>query len=400
MSRRLLRSPFFYGIFSLVACQTTTQRPPVTLPEIQQEIEHQVLTPQMLADFRQRIATKERLEKITGRLLSTNLPLCKDKKAEYRFEYYDRYHFYKLDSITRQLFLRYVKLQEVPAYPTVSSSQHRVLRKNDQVLKIGGISVQAKYKKEKSVKDGMGNVRRIKGAWIDVTGKAIKKVKGRWTKEKPTAVIVAKRRVAYWPSDRTDRVAYRDSTFRTTIRLRATCDNEVYYTDKGSVNAYTDGRNVFVDKGMLDFATDEELAIVIAHELAHCYENHVEKKHVNRMFGEMAAAAIAAAAASVLGVPTVITKSEGAEAGAMVFSQEFELEADYIGMYLLARAGYPTDKAADFWRKMAERDPVKSNSFTGTHPPTAERYLLLKKTHEEIEAKKARGEKLLPNRKK
>ena len=400
MSRGLLRSPFFYGIVSLVACQPTTQRPPVTLPEIQQEIEHQVLTPQMLADFRQRMATKERLEKITDRLLLTSLALCKDKKAEYSFDYLDRYHFYKFDSITRQLVLRYLKMLEIPEYPTVSSSQYRVLRKYDQILKVGGISVQAKFKPGKSVKDGMGNVRRIKGQWVDVTGKTLKKVKGRWSKKNPTTAIVVKRRVAYWPSDRTDRQAYKDSTFKTTIRLRAACDNEVYYTDEGGVNAYTDGSNIFVTKGMLEFATDEELAIVIAHELGHCYENHVGKKHTNRMLGEIAAIALATAASSVLGVPAVITQSEGAAAGATAFSQEFELEADYIGMYLLARAGYSTDKAAYFWRKIAERDPVKSNSFTGTHPPTAKRYLLLEKTHKEIEAKKARGEKLLPNRKK
>lgn len=400
MSRQLICLQFFYCIASLVACQPTTQRPPVTLPEIQQEIEHQVLTPQMLADFSRQQKVIERLDKITDRLLLASLPLCKSRKAVYQFDYLDRHRFYQFDSITRQLVLRYIKMSEIPEYPTVSSSQYRVLRKYDQILKIGSTSVQATFKKGKSVKDGMGNVRKIKGKWIDVTGRALKKAKGRRSKKNPTTAIVVRRRVAYWPSDRTDRQAYRDSTFETTIRLRAACDNEVYYTDEGSVNAYTDGRKVFVTKGMLDFATDEELAIVIAHELGHCFENHVGKKKTNRMLGEMAAAILGAAVSTTIGGPVVITQAEGAAVGAMVFSQEFELEADYIGMYLLARAGYPTDNAADFWRKMAERDPIKSNSFTGTHPPTAERYLLLKKTHEEIEAKKARGEKLLPNRKK
>lgn len=395
MSRLVICTQFFYAAFLLTSCQPTTQRPTVTLPELQQEITHQAKEA-----FRQRMETIERLENITDRLLVTSLPLCKDKKAIYRFDYFDRHSFSALDPRTHQLALFYLKLKEFPEYPIVSRSQHRVLQEGDQILEIGGVSVQAKYKKGKSVKDGMGNVRRIKGVWIDVTGKALKKAKGRWSKKKPTTIVIAKRRVAYWPaSERADRLAYRDSTFTTMIRLRASCDNEVFYTDESEVNAYTDGKNIFVTKGMINFATDDELAIVIAHELAHCFEDHIEKKMTNQMFGEMAAAILATAASSILGVPAVITKSEGMAAGAMAFSQEYELESDYVGMYLLARAGYPTDKAADFWRKMAARDPLKSNRFTGSHPPTAERYLLLEKTHKEIEAKKAKGEKLLPNRK-
>ena len=389
----MIRAPII--LILLTACQPTTQRPVVTLPELQEELTHQ-----MKKDFSQQMKRIERLDTITDRLLASSVPLCNNKKAVYRFEYIDRHWFYALDPTMYKLVLFYLKMEQMPEYPTISKSYHRVLKKGDQILEIGGISVKAKYRKGKNVKDGMGNVRRIKGTWTDVTGDALKKVRRRWSKKNPTTAVIAKRRVSYWPSsDRTDRMAYKDSIINTTIRLRVACDNDVIYTDESKVNAYTDGSNVFVTKGMLDFATNDELAIVIAHELAHCYEKHVDTKIVNQMLGEMAATVLAAAASSILGVPAVITQREGAVVGAMAFSQEFELEADYIGMYLLARAGYPTDKAADFWRKMAERAPLKSNTFTGTHPPAAERYLLLKKTHEEIEAKKAKGDKLLPNRK-
>lgn len=377
----------------IFGCQSTTQRPTITLPELQQEITHQVRD-----EFRQKMKTMERLEAISDRLLASSLPLCKDRKAIYRFDYFDRHLFYNLDAITQALVLDYAGLEEIPAYPMVYKSQHPDLEESDQILEIGGRSVEATYRPAKSVTDGMGNVRKISGSWPDVVGKALKRAKRKYgIKQTP---IVVKRRVEYWPSsNRVDRPAYKDSIFSTTIRLRAACVNEVFYVEDKEVNAYTDGKNIFVTEGMLNFATDEELAIVIAHELGHCYESHIDKKINNRMLGEMAAAILNTAAAQVLGIPTVITKSEGATVGAMVYSQEFELEADYIGLYLLARAGYSTETSARFWRKMAERAPLKSNNLIGTHPPTAERYLLLEKTHKEIEAKKARDEKLLPNRK-
>ena len=84
--------------------------------------------------------------------------------------------------------------------------------------------------------------------------------------------------------------------------------------------------------------------------------------------------------------------------GQEAFSQGFEAEADYVGLYMLARAGYETESAANFWRKMAEKMPAQSNSLTGTHPPTAYRYLMLAKTHAEIEKKKAAKKNLLPER--
>jgi hypothetical protein len=41
----------------------------------------------------------------------------------------------------------------------------------------------------------------------------------------------------------------------------------------------------------------------------------------------------------------------------MTFSQDFEREADYVGMYLLARSGRQVAGAAGFWRRMAQESP-------------------------------------------
>jgi predicted Zn-dependent protease len=84
-----------------------------------------------------------------------------------------------------------------------------------------------------------------------------------------------------------------------------------------------------------------------------------------------------------------------AAAASQVFSQEFESEADYVGMYLLARSHRPYATAADFWRRMAQESPG-SIKFASSHPTTAERYLRLDRTATEIQAKESNGDTLLP----
>jgi predicted Zn-dependent protease len=88
----------------------------------------------------------------------------------------------------------------------------------------------------------------------------------------------------------------------------------------------------------------------------------------------------------------------GAEFGAMSFSQDFEREADYVGMYLLARADRPIANAADFWRRMAQESPG-SIKFASSHPTTAERFVRLENAAAEIEQKRTAGAPLMPEMK-
>ncbi len=86
--------------------------------------------------------------------------------------------------------------------------------------------------------------------------------------------------------------------------------------------------------------------------------------------------------------------------GAAAYSQDFEAEADYVGLYYLARAGFPTEGAADFWRRMAVEYPASiKSSHSASHPATAERFLALEQVSREIERKEATGVALTPERK-
>ena len=86
----------------------------------------------------------------------------------------------------------------------------------------------------------------------------------------------------------------------------------------------------------------------------------------------------------------------GSDAGATAYSQAYEDEADYIGLYFLARADQPLDAALTFWRRMAAEHPEAIEERNSTHPSSPERFVRLSKTIEEIRAKQLAGEPLKP----
>lgn len=158
------------------------------------------------------------------------------------------------------------------------------------------------------------------------------------------------------------------------------------------VNAYADGKNIVVSKGMLRFAeNDLELSTVIAHELAHNMMRHIDAKKSNYWLGT--AADIAAAVAGVN------TQGAFGRMGATAYSQDFESEADYVGVYVQALAKQPIENVANFWRRMAAEHPggIKEN-HGASHPSTPERFISIEKTVEEIRNKQKAGFALVPDR--
>ena len=86
----------------------------------------------------------------------------------------------------------------------------------------------------------------------------------------------------------------------------------------------------------------------------------------------------------------------GMQMGAEHASVAFEAEADYVGMYYLARAGYSTSGVEDVWRKMAVEAP-EAIFIKTDHPVTPQRFLAIEAASREIEDKRAKGEPLVPN---
>jgi len=171
------------------------------------------------------------------------------------------------------------------------------------------------------------------------------------------------------------------------------CASKFSVVPGDAVNAYADGDNIFVSKGMMRFTeNDTELALVLGHELAHNSRGHIEAKQGNALIGVLIGAVIAA------GTGVNVTNSLG-NVGAGAFSQDFETEADYVGLYHTARAGYDISSAPNFWRRMGASNPDAIDLAGTSHPSTATRYLTLDATVKEIEGKKAKGAKLIPQEK-
>jgi hypothetical protein len=176
-----------------------------------------------------------------------------------------------------------------------------------------------------------------------------------------------------------------------TINQERICGYPVVLADSDSVNVYADGKRIIITKGMLRFArNDQDLSLVIAHELGHNLMGHLDKKQSNSMLGTLLDLAAAANG--------INTRGTFGNAGASAFSQDFEAEADYVALYYMNAAGLPLEGVANFWREMAAEHPRSIGSnHSASHPATSERFLAISKTIDEINNKIAAGEPLTPN---
>lgn len=172
---------------------------------------------------------------------------------------------------------------------------------------------------------------------------------------------------------------------------------ETLYLNERTLNAYANGRNVFITEGMMDFVrTDEELQFVIAHELAHNIGKHLEKRKNNAFAGAMLGSVLGGVAGGITGKNYSDLGRSLEAAGMLAYSKDFEREADYLGMYILANAGVQFDQVHKFWERMNAKRK-ESGTFNSTHPSDAERIEALKIISVEIEHKKLSDERLMPN---
>ncbi|MBI3891346.1 MAG: M48 family metalloprotease [Candidatus Wallbacteria bacterium] len=153
------------------------------------------------------------------------------------------------------------------------------------------------------------------------------------------------------------------------------------------VNAFaTPGEKLYVTTGLLEFVeTDDELAGVIAHEIAHVRLNHIEKRAKRQMISSM-----------LFALATIRGGSDAFMAGQLMsqipvlpYGQGQELQADSVGMAYVKSAGYDANGTVRFLEKMAtiDKDEAKSGgvaSIFNTHPPTPQRIELAKKRLAEL----------------
>lgn len=148
---------------------------------------------------------------------------------------------------------------------------------------------------------------------------------------------------------------------------------EVVVFQGAEANAFAlPGKKIGVYEGMMRLTTtDDELAAVIGHEIA-----HVDARHpAERMNSQVATEAGTQIAGSLLGATTGIDPGlaagvlgAGAQFGVLLpYSRNQELEADRLGLVTMAKAGYDPRQSVTLWQKMSQQGERAPN-FLSTHP--------------------------------
>src|SRR5690606_14758836 len=144
--------------------------------------------------------------------------------------------------------------------------------------------------------------------------------------------------------------------------------------DPDTINAWCmAGGRMAIYTGLIEKtkATDDEIAQVMGHEIAHALADHTAERMSIAMATQLGVVAVGASTGDDRAMA-------GAAAAALLAvnlpnSRTAETEADRIGIELAAKAGYHPDAAASLWRKMAQAGGSGPPQFLSTHPAPGNR---------------------------
>ena len=148
--------------------------------------------------------------------------------------------------------------------------------------------------------------------------------------------------------------------------------------DDPALNAANAGGGQFyLTRGMLEGANDEQLAAVLAHEVAHDDLGHVGK-------AQALGTGVGIGAAILEQIFPGVGQLAGPVAGTLItraYSRREELEADRHGVDLLRAAGWPKEAMEQtlVWLKTQTDGGAGGGGFFSTHPGTDERIAALRR---------------------
>lgn len=156
---------------------------------------------------------------------------------------------------------------------------------------------------------------------------------------------------------------------------------EVNVEKNDQLNAYCmPGGKIMVYSGLINKlkATDDELAAVIGHEIAHALREHGRERMSQAFVQQFGLQAVAAVVTKGTSATVGNASAQAAGLGSQLFfalpnGREQERESDKIGLELAARAGYNPDAAITLWQKMAAQGGAKQPEFLSTHPASENR---------------------------
>jgi predicted Zn-dependent protease len=151
------------------------------------------------------------------------------------------------------------------------------------------------------------------------------------------------------------------------------------------VNAFClPGGKIAFYEGIMPVCIDETgVAVVMSHEVSHAIANHGSERMSEQMAVQLGGMALETALQQKPETTRAIAMAAfgvGTSVGVLLpFSRTQESEADELGLYFMAMAGYDPSKAIDFWQRMMDQSKGAPPEFLSTHPSDQTRINDLKK---------------------
>jgi len=143
--------------------------------------------------------------------------------------------------------------------------------------------------------------------------------------------------------------------YETSLNSETACDYPTSVFHSNEVNGHTNGEEVFITSQLMRLVADDvNLALIVAHEMAHAIAGHMEQTP----------------------------------------SQDLELEADRMALIMLERAGYDIESAITYWADAVHPHRERQDNST-SHPTIQARYENFRREQRRIEKLKAAQKPLI-----
>lgn len=149
---------------------------------------------------------------------------------------------------------------------------------------------------------------------------------------------------------------------------------EVNLIGSKEVNAFCmPGGKIVFFSGILSTLklTDDEVAIVMGHEIAHALREHGRERAAKSALSSAGAKIAGIGLSALLGInPDLTAAATGGVANLTMlkFSRDDEIEADLVGLDIVARAGYDPRAGIALWQKMGMLNKNAPPQWLSTHP--------------------------------
>jgi predicted Zn-dependent protease len=138
------------------------------------------------------------------------------------------------------------------------------------------------------------------------------------------------------------------------------------------------GGQIAFYEGIMPVCKDENgIAVVMGHEIAHAVAQHGNERMSQQLVVQMGGVALSEALKTQKETTqqlALLAFGVGSSLGVeLPFSRTHESEADELGLYFMAKAGYDPRTAPAFWERMQAQSQTSMPEFLSTHPEPAKR---------------------------